>query len=184
MRTLIIWVLLVASSVVCAADKPVPRVVQAAEARREATVANARKAYLQTVLAAERQCAQDLQGAATAAGKAGNTDLFLAIAEAKKAAEARYEQAKTELDGPRLTILQALWGTEGSTLDVTAAITKAMAANQTLLVDNHDMGGDPAPGKPKVLSVRYRTAGQPGEATFHTGQRIRLVGDALEAITE
>ena len=100
------WIVIAAllgCSVVQAGDA-LARSAQGAVDRRDAAVAYAQKVFLQASMVAEKQCILELQQAAVAAGKAGNTDMLLKIVEAKKAAEGRYEQAKDQLGGRRFCI--------------------------------------------------------------------------------
>ena len=75
-----------------------PQQIQAVE-KRDNAVAVARKSYLKAVMQAERQCVQELSAAIANAGKNGNSDAVTVLAEAKKAAEGRFEQAKAEAEG-------------------------------------------------------------------------------------
>ncbi len=54
-------------------------------------------------------------------------------------------------------LVSAVYGNGGQNIDVTTIIRNAIAAQTTLVVSNANMGGDPASGFSKFLTVRYRT---------------------------
>lgn len=60
----------------------------------------------------------------------------------------------------RLEILRADYGSGRRSMNVTETLRRRVAGNRlSLMVDNGSLGGDPARGEPKRLSVRYRVAG-------------------------
>jgi hypothetical protein len=84
--------------VVClGAQEHQPLAARQIEAKRDAAISQARKAYQQAVIAAERQCAADYQAAAANAMKVGNAELVAALAAGKKEAEKRVEEASGRL---------------------------------------------------------------------------------------
>ena len=66
--------------------------VRSIENRREAAIAQAKKVYQASVMAAEKQCLADYQVSIAAANKAGNVEAVTALVLAKREAEARYTQ--------------------------------------------------------------------------------------------
>ncbi|MEM9481265.1 MAG: hypothetical protein AAGA58_16570, partial [Verrucomicrobiota bacterium] len=52
-------------------------------------------------------------------------------------------------------LVRASYGLTGQTADVTGIVANAIANGWSFTVDNFSMGGDPAPGQPKVLTVSY-----------------------------
>ena len=77
-------------------------------------------------------------------------------------------RVQAENDGP-LVILKATYGVRGDPaagIDVTEAVAKASGGHSIRLeVSNEALGCDPAPGKDKVLTVRYGVAGREREAS-------------------
>ncbi len=67
--------------------------------------------------------------------------------------EQRY---RVELERMLLTIHVARYGIKGSDRDVTDLLRKlATATELDIMVDNKSLGGDPAYGQPKTLTVVY-----------------------------
>lgn len=94
LATIIIASLITLSAIAQGPDrKPAP------VEKRDRVIAVARKQYLNTVVQAEKQCISELSAAILTAGKSGNSDKVTSLAEAKKAAEQRFEAAKGEVEG-------------------------------------------------------------------------------------
>ena len=80
--------------------------------------------------------------------------------------------------GPAATpvVTRAVFGVEdGGSADVTAKILESARAGETSVVVNNDqMGGDPAEGQAKRLRVDYTLAGRPGTITVDEGDALML----------
>ena len=74
-----------------------------------------------------------------------------------------------------LEIKRAFYGLNNRTNDVTQLI-RSMAQNGTLViqVNNNNLGGDPAPGADKVLTVIYRYQGREQTSTVKEGNTLRI----------
>jgi hypothetical protein len=74
-----------------------------------------------------------------------------------------------------LQITRAYYGLNNRTMDVTQLL-RGMARNGTLAVpvNNNTMGGDPARGGDKVLTVIYRFQGQERTSTVKEGNLLRI----------
>jgi hypothetical protein len=74
-----------------------------------------------------------------------------------------------------LRIVHATYGANRRTSDVTSRVNSQIQSGQiNLLVNNATMGGDPAPGESKILSVEYRSNGQIGQSSAREGETLRL----------
>jgi alpha-L-fucosidase len=78
----------------------------------------------------------------------------------------------------------AAGGAEPRSADVTARVRGLIAGGRlSLKVENQTLGGDPAPGVPKALTIRYRLDGKPGTITRAENETISLGGaTALEVL--
>ena len=74
-----------------------------------------------------------------------------------------------------LQIVRAYYGLNNRTNDVTERL-RSMVQGNTLVVqvNNNNMGGDPAVGGDKVLTVIYRINGQEQTATVKEGNQLRI----------
>jgi hypothetical protein len=74
-----------------------------------------------------------------------------------------------------LQITRAYYGLNNRTMDVTQLL-RGMARNGTLVVqvNNNTMGGDPARGADKVLTVIYRVQGRERTSTVKEGNVLRI----------
>ncbi len=74
-----------------------------------------------------------------------------------------------------LQIMRAYYGLNNQTNDVTQLL-RGMVQNGTLVVNvnNNNMGGDPARGADKVLTVIYRYQGQEQTSTVKEGNTLRI----------
>ena len=74
-----------------------------------------------------------------------------------------------------LQIMRAYYGLNNQTNDVTQLL-RGMVQNETLVVqvNNSNMGGDPARGADKVLTVIYRYQGQEQTSTVKEGNVLRI----------
>ena len=80
------------------------------------------------------------------------------------------------------TIYSATYGTQGRTLDATRAVTARVANNRLELpVTGDTLGGDPAPGVVKTLTVDYELNGRRRTATAQDGETLRLPGGGTAA---
>jgi hypothetical protein len=74
-----------------------------------------------------------------------------------------------------LQITRAYYGVNNRTMDVTQLL-RGMVRNGTLAVqvNNNNMGGDPAKGGDKVLTVIYRVQGRERTSTVKEGNMLRI----------
>jgi hypothetical protein len=74
-----------------------------------------------------------------------------------------------------LQIVRAYYGLNNRTMDVTQML-RGMIRNGTLVVqvNNNSMGGDPAKGADKVLTVIYRIQGRERTSTVKEGNVLRI----------
>jgi len=74
-----------------------------------------------------------------------------------------------------LRIMRAYYGLNNRTVDVTDRLRNMQQGNYLdVQVNNNNMGGDPAPGADKVLTVIYRSNGMEQTATVKEGNRLRI----------
>jgi hypothetical protein len=75
-----------------------------------------------------------------------------------------------------LQITRAYWGLNNRTNDVTQILRNQVQPNGTLViqVNNRNLGGDPAVGADKVLTVIYRVNGREQTATVKEGNTLRI----------
>jgi hypothetical protein len=75
-----------------------------------------------------------------------------------------------------LQIIRAFWGLNNRTSDVTQVLRNQVQQNGTLIiqVNNRNLGGDPAVGADKVLTVTYRVNGREQTATVKEGNTLRI----------
>jgi Protein of unknown function (DUF4197)/Peptidase family M48/DnaJ-like protein C11, C-terminal len=75
----------------------------------------------------------------------------------------------------RLTINRAQYGAAGRFTDVTARLNSQIQGDQlSLQVTNDTMGGDPAYGQNKTLTVQYTYNGRTGQVSVKEGDYLRL----------
>ena len=80
------------------------------------------------------------------------------------------------LDG-RLVILRAMYGSGSQTADVTARVRENLYLHNQLqmMVANEDLGTDPAPNRPKTLTITYTLdGGRPQEIRVPESQMVTL----------
>jgi len=77
--------------------------------------------------------------------------------------------------GGNLQIVRAYYGLNNRTNDV-SQLLRSQVRNNTLViqVNNQNMGGDPAPGGDKVLTVIYRVNGREQSTTVKEGNTLRI----------
>lgn len=74
-----------------------------------------------------------------------------------------------------LQIVRAYYGLNNRTADVTQRLRSLVQGNYLdVQVNNNNMGGDPAQGADKVLTVIYRVNGREQTATVKEGNRLRI----------
>ncbi len=74
-----------------------------------------------------------------------------------------------------LQIVRAYYGLNNRNADVTQQLRNMVQGNYLeVQVNNNNMGGDPAPGADKVLTVIYRINGREQTATVKEGNRLRI----------
>lgn len=76
--------------------------------------------------------------------------------------------------GPGWQVIRAQWGAGNRWADVTYTVRVLLSGNGQVKVNNSNMGGDPAPGADKVLTVIYRSNGREQTATVKEGNRLRI----------
>jgi hypothetical protein len=80
------------------------------------------------------------------------------------------------------TIYSATYGAQGRTLDATRAVTARLNNNRLELpITGDTLGGDPAPGVVKTLTVDYELNGRRRTATAQDGETLRLPGGSVAA---
>ena len=74
-----------------------------------------------------------------------------------------------------LQIVRAYWGLNNRTTDV-SQLLRGQIQNGSLVIqaNNRNMGGDPAPGADKVLTVIYRVNGREQTSTVKEGTTLRI----------
>lgn len=86
--------------------------------------------------------------------------------------------AKLGLARARVEILKATYGAAANQRDVTEVLRKRSGSGQLIVLAdpsyNKSLGGDPAPGQPKQLTVKYSIDGKVGETTFKEDAPIQL----------
>jgi hypothetical protein len=76
--------------------------------------------------------------------------------------------------GP-LEVVRAYYGLNNRTADVTDRLRRMVQGNSLAVqVNNNNLGGDPAIGADKVLTVIYRYGGQEQSATVKEGHQLRI----------
>src|SRR3954469_20867709 len=74
-----------------------------------------------------------------------------------------------------LRINRATYGIGTRTLDVTARLNSQIERDElNVQVDNHNMGGDPAPGQVKTLEIEYSLNGRNLNRTVRQGDSLHL----------
>jgi hypothetical protein len=74
-----------------------------------------------------------------------------------------------------LQIVRAFYGINNRTNDVSQLLRSQIRNNSLVLqVNNRNLGGDPAPGADKVLTVIYRFGGREQTATVKEGNTLRI----------
>src|SRR2546427_5174115 len=75
----------------------------------------------------------------------------------------------------RLHVNRATYGSGNHTFDVTSRLNSQIQNDQlNLQVNNDSMGGDPAPGQTKTLTVQYALNGRTNSALVNEGETLRL----------
>ena len=74
-----------------------------------------------------------------------------------------------------LHISRAVYGSGNRSVDVTSRVNSQIEGDQlNLLVNNDSMGGDPAPGQAKTLTLEYALNGQTKQVVINEGDTLRL----------
>jgi len=80
--------------------------------------------------------------------------------------------------GASLQITRAQYGVANRVMDVTDRLNSQFRGGQlNLQVSNQNMGGDPAQGQVKALTVWYTFNGRPGQMVVNENDYLRLPGD-------
>jgi hypothetical protein len=78
-----------------------------------------------------------------------------------------------------LHISRAVYGSGNRSFDVTSRVNSQIEGDQlNLQVNNDSMGGDPAPGQAKTLTVQYALDGQTNQVVINEGDTLRLPYDS------
>jgi hypothetical protein len=78
-----------------------------------------------------------------------------------------------------LNVVRAVYGVPGRMIDATSAVSARRSANRLeLTVNGETLGGDPAPGVVKTLTVDYDVNGRRRTASARDGETLRLPGAA------
>ena len=76
-----------------------------------------------------------------------------------------------------LVIMRAQYGADYRFRDVTGLLSSRVQGDQlNMRVNNDTMGGDPAPDRPKILTVSYEFNGQPGQVVITENGTLSLPG--------
>jgi hypothetical protein len=76
-----------------------------------------------------------------------------------------------------LQITRARYGAGDGSVDVTDRLNSQIRGGQlNMQVNNDTMGGDPAPGQNKTLTVRYTSTGSPAQVVVNEGDYLNLRG--------
>jgi hypothetical protein len=91
----------------------------------------------------------------------------------------RLPDSNASYQSSSLQILRADYGAGNRFMDVTTRLNSRIQGGQlSLQVTNDNMGGDPAVGKDKTLTVRYAYNGQADQVVVREGDYLKLSGDA------
>ena len=92
--------------------------------------------------------------------------------------EARETLAEFGIKPVKVEIIKAQYGAEGAQQDVTAVLQQLVTDLPLITLAsanyNESFSGDPAPGKPKELTIEYRIDGEPATASFPENAAIVL----------
>jgi hypothetical protein len=76
-------------------------------------------------------------------------------------------------NGPGLQVVKAEWGAGNRWMDVTNQVRRLLTGNGLVMVNNANMGGDPAYGAAKILRIRATNSrGQSQQLTYREGSTI------------
>jgi hypothetical protein len=82
---------------------------------------------------------------------------------------------ESRMEGPGLRIVKAFYGVNDRTNDVTRMLREMVRENSLFLqVNNRNLGGDPAVGADKVLTVIYRYNGREETVMVKEGRELRI----------
>jgi hypothetical protein len=76
------------------------------------------------------------------------------------ASQPAFPQYSSVMPGPGWQVIRAQWGSGNRWADVTPRVRVLLSGNGMVQVNNQNMGGDPAPGGDKLLTVIYRVGGR------------------------
>jgi HEAT repeat protein len=109
---------------------------------------------------------------------AARTSLVIAQKIGGHSADVEKLLAQVGHDPVKVEILKAEYGANGQSKDVTGMLRKQVRGFSLILLPSTDynssFGGDPAPGTPKQLKIRYRLNGKEGEVSFPESVSILL----------
>lgn len=87
--------------------------------------------------------------------------------------------AELDIQEVKVEIVRAMYGAEGESVDVTERLRKQVGKLPIIRLANpsynSNFGGDPAPGKPKSLTIEYRIDGRAGSSEFKENDPIVFV---------
>jgi|GEM_PF-1907632 len=73
-----------------------------------------------------------------------------------------------------LEIIKATYETSKKNIDITVQLRALIANNELTVIASNEIGGDPDPGTPKTLKIKYEFKGDTKEKIFNEGQVIKL----------
>ncbi len=80
-----------------------------------------------------------------------------------------------------LVIMRAQYGADYRFRDVTSLLSSRVQGDQlNMRINNDAMGGDPAPDRPKILTVSYQFNGQPGQVVISENGTLNLPGSGSD----
>lgn len=122
-----------------------------------------------------------IAGRAAKLPKLGDEATRVALSIGQKlgdSAEARAALAEIGIKPVKVEIVKAQYGADGARQDVTAVLQQHVTDLPLITLAsanyNESFSGDPAPGKPKELTIEYRIDGEPATASFPENAAIVL----------
>lgn len=100
------------------------------------------------------------------------TSIFSAL-KAKKTIDDLIDEIK-QSSTYEFEIVEAVYGTENNSVDITKHLIEAIHNNKLDITASNTIAGDPDPGRPKTLKVKYRLNWRTYEKTYKEDQRIQL----------
>jgi hypothetical protein len=98
----------------------------------------------------------------------------LLVAALLCASPAAGQNQRTILAGPGWQVMRADWDAGNRSMDVTYRVRMMLSGNGTVRVTKRNLGGDPAVGGDKVLTVIYRYQGREQTATVKQANMLSI----------